>query len=125
VVRRLLPLAAVAAGLAGCGGTARPAETPATTACPQTQRALARLGADIAAIRTAARTRPENSPQVNAATDRFLEDVARARIGNLKRNRMIDHAMGALAGACEQCFQALEAGRPIVSIRYAGGAKGC
>ena len=30
---------------------------------------------------------------------------------------MIDHAAGALAGACEQCFQALEAERPIPNIR--------
>jgi hypothetical protein len=30
---------------------------------------------------------------------------------------MIDHAVGALGGECEQCFQALEAARPIPNIR--------
>jgi hypothetical protein len=25
--------------------------------------------------------------------------------------------MGTLAGSCEQCFQALEAARPVISIR--------
>jgi hypothetical protein len=28
---------------------------------------------------------------------------------------MIDHAVGALAGTCDQCFQQLEAMRPIVT----------
>ena len=54
---------------------------------------------------------------INHATDRFLNDVALAHITNLKRNRMIDHAAGTLAGACEQCFQALEAARPIENMR--------
>ena len=60
---------------------------------------------------------------INVATDRFLNDVALAPIGNLKRNRLIDHAMGTLSGACEQCFQALEAARPVVNIRL--GEKRC
>jgi Flp pilus assembly protein TadD len=113
--------------LAACGGTAKP--KPVTTSaaprvCPKTQRALARLTKEIAAIDKASRTTKEDSPQINAATDRFLNDVATAPVGNLKRNRLIDHAMGALHGQCEQCFQALEAGRPIPSIRY-GGSKPC
>jgi cytochrome c556 len=103
---------------AGCGGTAKPKSAPAAKTCPKAQHALARLRADVAAIRKAARTTPEDSPQINAATDRFIADVSTAPIGNLKRNRMIDHAMGALLGQCESCFQALEAGRPIVSIHY-------
>ena len=84
---------------------------------------MVRLQADIAAIRKAALTTPEDSPQINAATDRFINDVSTAPVGNLKRNRMIDHAMGALHGQCESCFQALEAGRPIVSIRYPGSSR--
>ena len=60
---------------------------------------------------------------INRATDRFLNDVELAHITNLKRNRMIDHAAGALANACEQCFQGLEAARPNVSIRR--GLQGC
>jgi hypothetical protein len=108
---------------AACGGTVKPKAEPKPATCPKAQRALAKLQHDIAAIRTAARTTPEDSPQINAATDRFINDVSTAPIGNLKRNRMIDHAMGALLGQCESCFQALEAGRPIVSIHY--GSSGC
>jgi hypothetical protein len=73
---------------------------------------MAKLEADIAALR-----RATNSAALNRATDRFLLDVATAPITNLKRNRMIDHAVGALGGQCEQCFQALEAARPIPTIR--------
>ena len=123
MTRALLLLAAVAL-LAGCAGTATQTAAPAKKPCPETGRALARLTADIAAIRRAARTTPEESPQINAATDRFLRDVATAPIPNLSRNRLIDHAAGALQGSCEQCFQALEAERPIVTIRY-GSAAGC
>jgi hypothetical protein len=85
-----------------------------------------KLEADIAALRRAAALPTKNTllgnAQINHATDRFLLDVALAHISNLQRNRMIDHAAGTLAGRCEQCFQALEAARPIPSIR-AGGAQ--
>jgi cytochrome c556 len=104
--------------LAACGGTAKQASPPKAKICPKSKRALARLQSDVAAIRKASLTTPEDSPEINAATDRFITDVSTAPVGNLKRNRMIDHAMGALHGQCESCFQALEAGRPIVSIHY-------
>jgi hypothetical protein len=74
---------------------------------------MAKLDADIAALRRAR----SSSAAINRATDRFLYDVATAPITNLKRNRLIDHAVGALGGQCEQCFQALEAARPIPTIR--------
>jgi hypothetical protein len=76
-------------------------------------KAIAKLNADIGAIRRAR----GNTAATNRTTDRFLLDVATAPIANLKRNRMIDHAVGALGGECEQCFQALEAARPIPNIR--------
>jgi hypothetical protein len=75
--------------------------------------ASAKLSADIAALRRAR----SNTAATNRATDRFLLDVATAPITNLKRNRLIDHAIGALGSECEQCFQALEAARPIPNIR--------
>ncbi|HZR95226.1 MAG TPA: hypothetical protein VFA56_06000 [Gaiellaceae bacterium] len=118
-MRYLVAVAAVLC-LAACGGGTSATTQPHRATCPRTARALAKLNADIAAIRHAARTTPENSPQINAATDRFLLHVATAPISNLKRNRMIDHAMGALSGQCEQCFQGLEAARPIPSIRLGG-----
>ena len=80
-----------------------------------------KLRRDVAAIKRASRLKThgtlKGNAAVNAATDRFLLDVARAPIDLLEKNRFIDHAAGALAGACEQCFQALEASRPVVNIR--------
>jgi len=85
---------------------------------------MARLRADVAAIRVAAR-RPakdtlKGNAAVNRATDRFLLDVGRAHVSLLAKNRFIDHAAAALVGSCQQCFQALEAGRPIPAISHAG-----
>jgi hypothetical protein len=38
---------------------------------------------------------------------------------------MIDYAAAALVGACEQCFQALEAARPVPSLRLGETGGGC
>jgi hypothetical protein len=99
--------------LAACGGSAKPiAVAPKTKQCVSL-KAVAKLDADIAALRRAR----GNDAATNRGTDRFLLDVATAPVTNLLRNRMIDHAVGALGGGCEQCFQALEAARPIPNIR--------
>jgi hypothetical protein len=122
-------LTALSLAAAGCGGSA---SKPKTTARPVAgscvnAKAVAKLRADVAAIRSASDLPTHNrligNPAINKATDRFLYDVATAKIDNKRRNRMIDFAMGALANQCEQCFQALEAGRPIPSLRY--GDTGC
>jgi hypothetical protein len=106
--------------LAGCGGSAAP-ETSQAKTCPGTEKALAKIRADLAALRAAAKLPTKDTlignHAINVATDRFLRDVALAPLGNLQRNRLIDHAMSALVGNCEQCFQALEAERPIPAIR--------
>ena len=85
--------------------------------------------ADIAALRSAAKLPTKNrllgNHAINVATDRFLRDVALAPIGNLARNRLIDHAMAALVGNCQQCFQALEAERPIPAIAHAHTGRAC
>ncbi|HET7572133.1 MAG TPA: hypothetical protein VFJ77_05625 [Gaiellaceae bacterium] len=116
----LLPLAA-AAILAGCGSGSREAQS-----CEQKAeaKALARLNADVKALHAAALRAPGSSlagtPKVSRLTDRFLNDVNTAPIDNLARNRLIDHAAAALAGTCQQCFQALEASRPIPAIAHTG-----
>jgi hypothetical protein len=119
VLRALLLLSCAASCLTACGSGHHAAATT-TKQCVST-KAIAKLQADIAAMRRAAALPTKNTLDGNAAikraTDRFLNDVALAHITNLKRNRMIDHAAGTLAGACEQCFQALEAARPIPNIR--------
>jgi hypothetical protein len=104
--------ACIALSLTACG-SGNPTKAPATTKQCVSPAAIAKLNADIAAIRRA----QSDKTEINRATDRFLLDVATAPVTNLKRNRMIDHAIGALGGECEQCFQALEAARPIPSLR--------
>jgi len=118
--------------LAGCGSTAatHSASAPAKTCvAPGTERALRKLAADTAAIRAAAslptRDALKGNAAVNRATDRFLLDEETAPISNVRRNRLIDHAAAALAGACEQCFQALEADRPLVWIAKGAHSGDC
>jgi len=122
VLRGAVVLGLLAFCLAACGGTSA-AKAPAQTqrVCPNQQRALVKLERDLVVLRKAANLPTKNhligNHAINVATDRFLYDVAVAPIDNLRRNRLIDHAMAALIGNCEQCFQALEAGRPIPAIR--------
>lgn len=115
-------LVALSLAAAGCGGS-----KPRTAGSCVDARAVAKLHADVDAIRRAS-NKPTHSrllgnAAINTATDRFLYDVETAKIDNKRRNRIIDLAMGALANQCEQCFQALEAGRPIPALRQ--GDTGC
>jgi len=125
VLRAAVLLAAAALALAACGSAATPA-APKHKTCPATAKALQKINRDLAALRAAyklpAANRLLGNKAINAATDRFLNDVALAPISNLQRNRLIDHAMAAVGTHCEQCFQAFEAARPIPSIR-AGDSK--
>jgi hypothetical protein len=122
VIRSAAAVLAVLA-LAGCGGTAGThSASPPSKSCvaPGAATALQKLTRDAAAIRSAANLPTENrlkgNAAINHATDRFLLDEETAPISNVQRNRAIDHAAAALVGACEQCFQALEADRPIIGI---------
>ncbi len=99
--------------LAGCGDGGG---HKAAKCSPKVLHALARIEHDVSAIRNAT-----TSAAVNHATDQFLNDDFTLPIDNLTRNRMIDHAAAALAGRCPQCFQALEANRPIITIRFRNG----
>jgi hypothetical protein len=123
-------LVALSLVAAGCGGGSKPkthAKPKRVAGSCVDAKAVARLHADVKAIRKASdlptRNRLLGNRAINKATDRFLYDVATAKIDNKRRNRIIDLAMGALANQCEQCFQALEAGRPIPALRY--GDTGC
>jgi hypothetical protein len=124
-VTRLAAIGAVvlaAVVLAGCGGGFHHAASTSARSCAQRAqaKALRRLQNDLADLRVAA-ARPAKSAlkgnsATNRATDRFLHDLETAPLDNLVRNRLIDHAASALVGACQQCFQALEAERPIPAI---------
>ena len=83
---------------------------------------MRRLQADVAAMRRAAA--PVNArtlmgtPATRTATDRFIQRADASTLPVFVKSRLFDHAAAAISPACEQCFQWLEADRPV-----AGGAK--
>ncbi|MGI8421249.1 MAG: hypothetical protein ACR2MU_03160 [Gaiellaceae bacterium] len=99
--------------VAGCGGGGhRPSAI---------ERQRAQLESDIAALRHAAlpieHATLMGTPAVRRATGRFLEhEETSGAIPAIERNRWIDHAVAIATYSCEQCFQQLEAARPIVEI---------
>ncbi len=121
-MQRILPLALCAAVLAGCGGHAISpgVSSPSNKVLLSRKRQEARLFRDVALIRAEARRTRTSSlkgtPALRRLTGRFISDYDRSSaIPRLRKNRMIDHAVGALAGTCDQCFQQLEAIRPIIT----------
>jgi hypothetical protein len=122
----------------GCGGSSREAAPPpsTTTAPPTTTvdkcngsksaavraRKTRRLARDVARLRVLAapiqKKTLDGTPALSRAVDRFLVDVADRDVPVHVRSRYIDRVAAIVAPVCEQCFQALEASRPI-----AGGAK--
>jgi hypothetical protein len=130
-VLRGIAIVALCFAAAGCGGgkhasTATTAATAPAGSCVNA-KAMAKLNADVAAIKHASRLPTTNrllgNAPINRATDRFLYDLAVAKIDFKRKNRLIDLAAGSLANQCEQCFQAFEAARPIPGLRY--GETGC
>jgi hypothetical protein len=111
-----LTLALLVVALASCGQS----EHRERSALRPGAKHEARLLHDIELIRAAARETDtstlQGTPALRRTTTRFLDDLARSGgIPRLRKNRLIDHAAGALGGTCEQCFQQLEAVRPIVT----------
>jgi hypothetical protein len=81
-------------------------------------RAVRRLENDLAALRRVAAVHTrwfDGPPALSRGVDRFLLDVATPEVSVFVRNRFIDRAAGLVAPLCDQCFQALEASRPIAS----------
>jgi len=110
---------------AGCGGSHGQSTTThaARARSPEARRYVrdyARLYADIRAMRAeAAKVRRGSllgTPGLRRTTATFIEDLQQSILGSKARNRMIDHAASAVATSCEQCFQMLEAIRPIPQI---------
>jgi hypothetical protein len=113
------PLAVVAAvlALAACG-----LQQKHPKADPRLQRDLAQAQADLAHLRAVTaplhRSSLMGTPAIQAATGRFLDHLDRSSIPLLQRNRLIDHAAAAVSGVCGQCFQMLEADRPIPELAH-------
>ena len=130
---------------AGCGGTpysAPPETTPAPapvakpaannpvpddpqilarTTTRKQRKALVALATDIKGMRAASADAPhtlKGTPATRQATSRFILDLEQSTIDNLSKNRLIDHAAAAVAPTCDQCFQQLEAMRPIPAIAH-------
>jgi hypothetical protein len=103
--------------LTACGAGSRPAArpqhtTPSKKLCRNQAVALTRIDHDLDAMKQA-----KTEQVMSTLTDRFLLHVSTAPLTNLQRNRLIDHAAAAVSIRCPQCFQALEASRPIPAIR--------
>jgi hypothetical protein len=136
MLARLACVAVLAAASAGCGGAAGTAARTGTVASSPSRaercngarsaavraRKINRLRRDVARLRRLAapiRTHTfDGTPALSHAVDTFLVDAADRDVPVKTRARMFDLAAGAVSPVCEQCFQALEASRPL-----AGGAK--
>jgi hypothetical protein len=117
LVQVVLLIACGLLALTACGASSR--RPSAHSAAPSTAKqcrnqaaALNRIDRDLTAMRHA-----PTATVMSTLTDRFLLHVATAPLTNLQRNRLIDHAAAAVSIKCPQCFQALEAERPIPAIR--------
>jgi len=138
---KLVLVCVAALALAGCGGSRQAATTAGTTTvaapaatvnkCNGSKSAAVRarkerrLARDVARLRVLAapihKTTFNGTPALSRAVDRFLLDVADTDVPVLVRSSFINRAAAIVSPVCDQCFQALEANRPI-----AGGAKlGC
>jgi hypothetical protein len=120
VARHSAAAAIVAVGalaVAGCGGQTSRGEQPAVS--PRA-RSLAGLAADVRVLRAAAAQVNTNTlmgtPRLRRATTRYASDLERSSLDNLTRNRQLDFAAAAVAGVCDQCFEQLEAMRPIPAL---------
>lgn len=124
-------LLTAALALSGCGSEhAAPSTTAPLPPAPNGSKAYEatapparlrverrRLARDVRALRASAKgaSSLKGTPAQNRATDAFLQTLQTSHLRLLERNRWIDHAAAAIAGSCDQCFQALEASRPIAA----------
>lgn len=118
---------------AGCGeSAARHSASPSPVATTTTskptltarqRRELAHLRAELRRLKIVAAPVHHSlmgTPKLMALNGKFLDDEEHSSLDNLTKNRLIDLAASAVAGACDQCFQQLEAARPIVQVAHPG-----
>jgi hypothetical protein len=130
-VRAASALLLAALLVAGCGGSKKAATTEANP-FPQdpqilerntsaaSRRSLDLLAADIRRLRAEAPKAKAGSrmgtPRLQQLTTRFITDLKRSDVDIVSQNRIIDHAAAVAAPVCDQCWQMLEAERPIPAI---------
>jgi hypothetical protein len=93
----------------------------ARTTTKKQKDALEVLARDVERMRAASADAAhtlKGTPATRAATSGFILHLESSTIDNLSKNRLIDHAAAAVAFACDQCFQQLEAMRPIPAIAH-------
>jgi hypothetical protein len=114
-----ITIAVLAAGCGG-GGDGEPAAVATQRAPTRLTRDYVRLNGDVQAIRAQAAKVDKGTllgtPGLRRTTGAFLDDLETSSLSLKAKNRMIDHAAAAVAASCEQCFQMLEAVRPIPQI---------
>ncbi len=121
-MRRVALLALVAALAAGCGSAAHRSVSTTTTTAPAVSPKCANHPVTAAQKRAYRRILPilaqmrraKTHDAESRLTDRFMLAEETSGLPNYVRNRLIDHAVAYATPKCQDCFQALEAGRPIV-----------
>ena len=97
---------------AGCGGASSKQSVACHSDPAQAKRSLPALRADIAAIR-----RARGHDATSRVTDRFITRLEHSGLSLTTENRLIDLAITGMLGKCHDCFEALEALRPIPSLQ--------
>lgn len=132
-LRLLVPPAALVAVVAGCGGTAHKQVSASAITSPSacrltatTKAAIARSQRDLVKLKAVAARQKVytelGTPALQLATGRYLDDLTNSPIDGIRVNRLIDLGASVVAGYCGQCFQMLEANRPIPALKYSGRA---
>ena len=128
MLRAAIVLFALTVLAAGCGGSKQAAPNPfpqdpqilARNTSADARRNLAELAGDIRRMRVEAPKAKAGSrmgtPRLQRLTTRFLTDLKRSDVDIISQNRIINHAAAVAAPVCEQCWQMLEAERPIPAI---------
>jgi hypothetical protein len=118
---------------AGCGSKSAAPTTSTTvpsvsaSACKltaQTRAQLAKAQRDLASLRRVAKTQKKytelGTTAMQNATGRYLDDLTNSKLDHFRVNRLIDLGVAAAGPYCGQCFQMLEASRPIPAMKYEG-----
>jgi len=117
-MKRVLLLVLVAGLAAGCGSSSHATKTTAAhrlnpnCATHPVTRAQKRAYRRILPI-LAAMHRTKTHDEMSRLTDRFLLAEETSGLSIYVRNRLIDHAIAYATPVCQDCFQGLEAARPI------------